>query len=257
MKMQIAIIRKASASLCFGLTAAVMMAANSVSAETADYVFKNGAIYTIDSKHPKAQAIAVSGKHIAYVGNNDGAQAFIGDKTKVTDLKGQMLLPGFVEAHIHPNLAFFTKGADLQCDTVQELLARVKAQADEHPDAKTIQGFGWRYILFPTTGPNKADLDKLFPDRPVLLVAIDCHSAWVNSKALELAGINAKTPDPVPGVSYFQRDPKTCGADRLGRRDRRRTGGPGQAGPAHTGGPNRGDGRATTQVRGGGHYGRV
>jgi len=191
------------------LAGAVMIATNAVFAETADYVFKNGAIYTIDSQNPKAEAIAISGKHIVYVGNNDGAQAFIGDKTEVTDLQGRMLLPGFVEAHIHPGLAFFTKGADLQCDTVQEVLARVKAEADANPDAKVIQGFGWRYFLFPTTGPNKADLDKLFPDRPVLLVAIDCHSAWLNSKALELAGINAKTPDPVPGVSYFQRDPKT------------------------------------------------
>ena len=233
------------------------MAANSVSAETADYVFKNGAIYTIDGQNPKAQAIAVSGKHIAYVGNNDGAQAFIGDKTKVTDLKGQMLLPGFVEAHIHPNLAFFTKGADLQCDTVQELLARVKAQADEHPDAKTIQGFGWRYFLFPTTGPNKADLDKLFPDRPVLLVAIDCHSAWVNSKALELAGINAKTPDPVPGVSYFQRDPKTgeptgwvveTPAEQLVLA---------KLSPPTAEVQNGGDGRAIAEVCGGGHYGGI
>jgi predicted amidohydrolase YtcJ len=72
-----------------------------------------------------------------------------------------------------------------------------------------IQGFGWRYTLFSTTGPTKAALDKLFPDRPVMLVAIDVHSAWVNSKALEMAGINAKTPDPAPGVSFFQRDPKT------------------------------------------------
>ena len=187
----------------------LMPPASAVCAETADYVFQNGAIYTMDGRNPQVQAIAIKGKHISYVGSDDGVSAYIGDKTRVTDLKGQMLLPGFVEAHIHPNLAFFTKGADLQCDTVRELLARVKAQADQHPDAKTIQGFGWRYFLFPTTGPNKADLDKLFPDRPVLLVAIDCHSAWVNSKAFELAGINAKTPDPVPGVSYFQRDPKT------------------------------------------------
>ena len=94
------------------LAGAVMIATNAVFAETADYVFKNGAIYTIDSQNPKAEAIAISGKHIVYVGNNDGAQAFIGDKTEVTDLQGRMLLPGFVEAHIHPGLAFFTKGAD-------------------------------------------------------------------------------------------------------------------------------------------------
>jgi hypothetical protein len=180
-----------------------------VSAETADFVFTNGAVYTMDSQHPKAEAIAVSGKHIAYVGNNDGAQAFIGNQTKVTDLKGQMLLPGFVEAHIHPTLAIFAGGADLQSDSVDEVLARTKAWADANPNAKLVQGFGWRYTLFSTTGPTKAALDKLFPDRPVMLVAIDVHSAWVNSKTLELAGIDAKTPDPAPGVSYFQRDPKT------------------------------------------------
>ena len=202
MKMQIGLLRA-------GLAGAVLLAAHAGFAYPADYVFTNGAIYTIDRQNPKVEAIAVIDKHITYVGNNAGAQAFIGDKTQVTDLQGKMLLPGFVEAHLHPNLAFFTKGADLQCDTVEEVLARVKAEADAHPDAKVIQGFGWRYFLFPTTGPNKADLDKLFPDRPVLLVAIDCHSAWLNSKALEVAEINAHSPDPLPGVSYFQRDPAT------------------------------------------------
>lgn len=63
--------------------------------------------------------------------------------------------------------------------------------------------------MFPTTGPTKEVLDKLFPDRPVMLIGIDCHSAWVNSKALQMAGIDAKYPDPMPGVSFYQRDPKT------------------------------------------------
>ncbi len=178
-------------------------------AEKADYVFKNGAIYTIDSKNPTAQAIAVKGKLITYVGSNDGVKPFEGDKTQVIDLKGQMLLPGFVDSHIHPSLAMFAGGADLQYDAVEELVASLKKWADANPDSKVIRGYGWRYTLFPTTGPTKDVLDKVFPDRPVLLVAIDVHSAWVNSKALELAGVNAKTPDPVPGFSYFQKDPKT------------------------------------------------
>lgn len=178
-------------------------------AEKADFVFKNGAVYTMEVKAPKAQAIAVTGKKISYVGSDKGAKAFIGKKTKVIDLKGKMLLPGFVESHIHPTLAIVASGADLPCDSVAEVLARTKAWADAHPDAKLIKGFGWRYTLFPTTGPNKADLDKLFPDKPVLLVAIDGHSAWANSKALQMVGIDAKTPDPAPGLSYFQRDPKT------------------------------------------------
>lgn len=189
--------------------AALISAAAAFAAEKADYVFKNGAVYTIESKAQKAEAVAVTGKTITYVGSNEGITPFVGKDTEVIDLKGRMLLPGFVESHIHPTLAIVASGADLACDSVAEVLARVKSWADAHPDAKLVQGFGWRYTLFSTTGPNKADLDKLFPDKPVLLVAIDAHSAWVNSKALEMAGVDAKTPDPAPGVSFFQRDPQT------------------------------------------------
>ncbi len=177
--------------------------------EKADYVFKNGAIYTIDTKNPQAQAIAIKGKYITYVGTNEGVQPFIGDKTQVIDLKGEMLLPGFVESHIHPTMALVAEGADLQFDSLDQLLESVKKWADAHPDAKVIRGFGWRYSLFPTIGPTKEPLDKLFPDRPVFLFAIDGHSGWVNSKAMEMAGVNAKAPDPVPGFSFFARDPKT------------------------------------------------
>src|ERR1700749_1317128 len=83
------------------------IAAGAFAADKADYVFTNGAIYTIDSNHPAAQAIAIKGKYITYVGSNDGVQPFAGDKTQVIDLKGQMLLPGFVDSHIHPMLAMF------------------------------------------------------------------------------------------------------------------------------------------------------
>ncbi len=195
--------------LSISLLSVTILAASASAAEKADYVFKNGAIYTIDSENPTAQAIAIKGKLITYVGSNDGVSPFIGDTTRVTDLKGQMLLPGFVESHSHPTLALAVEGADLQFDSVEEVLAAVKKWADAHPNAKVIRGFGWRYSLFPTTGPTKAALDKMFPDRPVFLMAIDVHSGWVNSKTLELAGVNAKTPDPVPGFSFYQRDPKT------------------------------------------------
>ncbi|MFZ0314756.1 MAG: amidohydrolase [Candidatus Korobacteraceae bacterium] len=187
----------------------VMLVPSAIATEKADYVFKNGAIYTIDSQNPTAQAIAITGKHISYVGTNEGVQAFVGDKTQVIDLKGQMLLPGFIESHIHPTMALVAEGADLQFDSLDQLLASVKKWADAHPDAKVIRGFGWRYSLFPTTGPTKEPLDKLFPDRPVFLFAIDGHSGWVNSNALEMAGVNTKSPDPVPGFSFYARDPKT------------------------------------------------
>lgn len=192
-----------------GLVPAMILLAMTLSAQKADYVFKNGAVYTLDVKNPKAEAVAIAGKKIVYVGNNSGVDALTGKETKVVDLKGKMLLPGFVESHIHPWLAMFAAGADLQTDSLEELLGRVKAWAKANPDARVIRGFGWRYTLFPTTGPTKEVLDRLFPDRPVMLIAIDVHSAWVNSKALELAGIDAKHPDPVPEISYYQRDPVT------------------------------------------------
>jgi predicted amidohydrolase YtcJ len=110
-------------TVVLGLCLAVLIPwANAVAVEKADYVFKNGAVYTIESKNPKAEAVAVTGKKISYVGNNKGVNTFIGKKTKVIDLKGKMLLPGFVESHIHPTLAIFASGADLQTDSVDEVL---------------------------------------------------------------------------------------------------------------------------------------
>ena len=121
-----------------------------------------------------------------------------------------MLLPGFVEGHIHPVIgSAMTKGADLQYDTKEEMLAAVKAHAGKRGKANAIRGFGWRYAAFPPTGPRKEDLDALWPDTPVILIAIDGHSGWVNSKALALAGVTKTTKDPVPGFSYFERDPAT------------------------------------------------
>ena len=122
--------------LSFSLLVIVATAGSVFAAEKADYVFKNGAIYTIDSKNPTAQAIAVTGKYITYVGTNDGVLPFVGDKTQVIDLHGQMLLPGFVDSHIHPMLAMFAGGADLQYDSVEEVLASLKKWADANPDVQ-------------------------------------------------------------------------------------------------------------------------
>ena len=91
--------------LSISLLSVTILAASASAAEKADYVFKNGAIYTIDSKNPTAQAIAIKGKLITYVGSNDGVSPFIGDTTRVTDLKGQMLLPGFVEVAQPPHVS--------------------------------------------------------------------------------------------------------------------------------------------------------
>lgn len=176
----------------------------------ADVVFVNGRVYTIDPKRPWAQAVAVKGKHIAYVGDTAGAKAMVGKKTEVIDLRGKMVLPGFVEAHTHPFTgSALSQGIDLQYDTREKLLEVLAAYAKTNPNGRLVRGFGWRYIAFPPTGPRKEDLDAIWPDKPVFLCAIDIHCAWVNSKALQLAGITKDTPDPVPGFSRFERDPST------------------------------------------------
>lgn len=178
-------------------------------ATAADVVFHNGPVYTVDLKNPWARAVAVKGTTIAYVGDDAGAQAFIGPATRVVDLQGKMLLPGFVEGHTHPVIgSTITRGIDLQFDTREECLAELRRQKT-NTIGGVVRGFGWRYTAFPATGPRKEDLDAIWPDIPVLLAAIDGHSGWANSKALAMAGVTKDTPDPLPGFSYYQRDPDT------------------------------------------------
>jgi predicted amidohydrolase YtcJ len=199
----------AAVPVAIAATGTRAQAQSAVTAPGADFVFHNGPVYTVDAKTPWARAVAVKGTQIVYVGDDAGAKAFIGPNTRVVDLQGKMLMPGFVEAHIHPVLgSALSRGIDLQFNTRQEILAKLAANKDKLIDG-VIRGFGWRYSAFPATGPRKEDLDAIWPDTAVLLLGIDGHSAWVNSKTLAMAGITKDTPDPNPGFSYFARDPDT------------------------------------------------
>lgn len=172
----------------------------------ADFVFRNGPIYTVSTAAPWAEAVAVTGNAISYVGDEAGAMALAGPDTKVIDLAGRLLMPGFVEGHIHPFLgAFLTTGVDLQVPTGADALAAIAQYAKDHPEGP-VRGFGWRVDMFGPEGPTRADLDKVLPDRPGFFFAIDGHSLWANSKALETAGITRESEDPIPGFSYYVRD---------------------------------------------------
>jgi predicted amidohydrolase YtcJ len=176
----------------------------------ADIVFRNGAVYTVSGGRTWARAVAVRGKRIVYVGDDAGVHGFVGPGTRVVDLAGKMLLPGFVEGHIHPMVgAVVSRGVDLQFDTRAQILEALRAYRDKIGKVDVVRGFGWRYATFPDTGPRKEDLDQLWPDVPVVLIAIDAHAAWVNSKALAMAKVTRATKDPVPGFSFSQRDPST------------------------------------------------
>ena len=167
----------------------------------ADLLFVNGAVYTVDAARTWAQAVAVRGDRIVAVGSDDDVSALRGTSTEVVDLAGRMLLPGFQDAHVHP----VSGGIDmLQCDlhdlgTKQEYLDAIAAYASSHPDEEWILGGGWSQDVFPRGCPPKEDLDAIVPDRAVYLPNRDGHSVWVNAKALELAGIDAATPDPEDG----------------------------------------------------------
>ena len=198
----------------FAATTAALSTGSSFIAEAAaasdpspDVVFRNGPVYTVNSEKPWASAVAVKGKRIVYVGDEAGVQEFVGPQTRVVDLAGKMLLPGFIDSHTHPlGGSAITRGVDLQFDTHEETLDALRSYRDKIGNVDIIRGFGWRYNAFPTTGPRKEDLDAIWPDTPVFLVAIDGHAAWANSQALALAGVTKDAKDPLPGFSYFQRD---------------------------------------------------
>ncbi|RBP16448.1 hypothetical protein DFR50_10590 [Roseiarcus fermentans] len=199
-----------AASAVAATAAAPAFFAEAVAAEDAgaDIVFRNGPVYTVDGARPWARAVAVKGKRIVFVGDEAGVQPLLGPRTRVVDLSGKMLLPGFVEGHIHPLIgATLTRGVDLQLNSREEILAALEAYREKIGSVDVVRGFGWRYFAFPATGPRKEDLDAIWPDVPVILLAIDAHSAWVNSQALALAGVTRDTKDPLPGFSVFERDP--------------------------------------------------
>ncbi|MER6423118.1 amidohydrolase [Streptomyces sp. NPDC001137] len=164
----------------------------------ADLLFTGGPVLTPEGR--TATAVAVTGDRITAVGH-DEVRDLAGPRTEVVDLAGRLLLPGFQDAHVHPVPA----GLELsQCDltgarTAHETLAAVRAYADAHPGREWILGGGWSMEAFEGGTPTKQLLDAVVPDRPVYLPNRDHHGAWVNSRALELAGIGRDTPDPADG----------------------------------------------------------
>ncbi|MEU5539148.1 amidohydrolase, partial [Streptomyces sp. NPDC020362] len=164
----------------------------------ADLLFTGGPVLTPAGR--TATAVAVTGDRITAVGHGE-LRELTGPRTEVVDLAGRLLLPGFQDAHVHPVPA----GLELtQCDlsgttTAEDTLAAVRAYAEAHPEREWILGGGWSMEAFEGGTPTKELLDAVVPDRPVYLPNRDHHGAWVNSRALELAGVDRNTPDPADG----------------------------------------------------------
>ncbi len=171
----------------------------------ADIVLLNGSVYTVaygtDWDSSPQESIALKGDSILAINTSQSMKPYIGPQTRVYDLQGKMVLPGFVDTHIHLGLAAqLMAGVDLlNCTSIEEIQQNLSDYTSQHKDMAVIRGFGWKYFLFNASGPDKAMIDAVIPDKPVILTAFDGHSTWVNSKALEIAEITGSTPDPKGG----------------------------------------------------------
>lgn len=166
-----------------------------------DLVFLNGSVFTGDPARPWARALAVRDDRIAAVGTDPDGIGGIDGTTHVVDLAGRMLLPGFQDAHTHPihgGLALLTCDL-LPCGGPDEALERIRSYASTLPREAWVKGRGWAFEWFEGGRPSASLLDRVTGGRPAYLVVRDGHSAWVNHRALELAGITADTPDPAGG----------------------------------------------------------
>ena len=195
--------------IALGLTA---LAACEISEEApeADVVFTGAAVYRVTETNPWATAVAITGKRISYVGDDAGAASFIGTNTRIVELGGKMLLPGFQDAHVHPvdSGMTFNQCAVFDLPKLEDLLAAIETCVEDRPDAEWIVGAGWYVSTFAPSGlPPKSLLDAIAPDTPITLLSNGAHSVWANSAAIESAGITAETKDPKGG--RIDRDPVT------------------------------------------------
>jgi hypothetical protein len=176
----------------------------------ADLVIGNAKIYTMDAAGSTAEALAVKDGIIVFTGKTADLAPFIGKTTKVINLKGKMLLPGFIDAHMHPAMGavpYLFEIALYGSNKIDEYLKMIKDFVKENPGVEAYKGAGYNRAVFDETGPRKEWLDEIVKDKPMALTSVDGHSMWVNSKALEMAGITKDTPDPAGGV--IKKDPAT------------------------------------------------
>lgn len=178
----------------------------------AEKVFMNGNIITMNPQLPAVQAVAVDGGEIVFAGSNADAKKYMTRGCEVIDLKGQMMLPGFIDAHAHPVLAsFLLSGIRLTVEmSREEILQEIKSYIEEHKDQRTYFGFGYAEWIFDEKGPRKEDLERICNDKPVFIIGSSGHDGWCNSIALKSAGIDENTPDPTPGLQYYERDENGC-----------------------------------------------
>ncbi|MCF0144825.1 MAG: amidohydrolase family protein, partial [Firmicutes bacterium] len=160
----------------------------------------NGKVY---SNGDFQEAVITDGKYIKKIGKTKELEQYISEADTRIDLKGKVVIPGFIDPHAHGgssvSLGMYT--IDLSaCDSVEAYVETIEMFISEHPDEEVYRGIGWQAPYFGEDGPEKEILDRICREKPVVLKAVEGHALWVNSKAIEMAGITSNTPDPNAGV---------------------------------------------------------
>jgi hypothetical protein len=176
-----------------------LLAAGLAVAQPADLLLENARIYTLNPRQPSASALAVKDGKILAVGSD--LKAHLGPATRRIDAQGRALIPGLIDSHVHlRGLGSLLESSDLRyVKSVAEIAAYARRQAAQTPTGEWVSGRNWDQTNWGGQFPTAADLDQAAPDHPVYLTRVDGHAAWVNSKALQLAGVGASTPDPPGG----------------------------------------------------------
>ena len=158
--------------------------------------------YTMNPEQTWAEAVAIKNNKIIFVGNKKEALAYKNSSTHLIDNPKAMILPGFIDSHVH----LIWGGIEVsECylnnlQTEEQIFNAIKNYIKRNPNKEWIRGSGWLLPVFSNGNPLKEWLDEISINKPIYLLSSDGHSAWVNSKALDLAGINEKTIDPPNGV---------------------------------------------------------
>jgi len=174
----------------------------------ADHVLLDANIQTQNNAQPAAQALAMKDGKIVYVGDNQGAEKFMGPDTISEDLDGKLVLPGLIDGHTHPGtIGYFSDAQALPDEpSIEAMQAWLSEYVNDNPDVKIIVAGSWRTLDFGVKGPNKRIIDEVVSHIPVILIDDSGHSLLLNSKALEMMGIDKNSPDPSTDLSFFERN---------------------------------------------------
>ena len=196
-------------SVAIGVAAgAVFLGKGSSSVQKPDLIVKNGLVYTSDPSLPRAEAFAVKGDRFLAVGSNDDIMNLSEGSTRVLDAEGMTIVAGFIDAHSHPAGGGVSELVSVNCDlrSIDAIKEAIRDRAKKTPKGEWVTAFKYDDTKVKEGRKlRREDLDEAAPEHPVHIRHRGGHTAWYNSKAFELAGITAETPDP-QGGKFYKRD---------------------------------------------------